>query len=219
MSNIILDGSFVHIPISPIYRAKVIISKGNKADTYFICKEVERNVFPLQYGNGLYSIKVYYNIRGDKYSLALSQTLNATDTSQCWLQPSQYVWYDNKVRELSKKINASSPIKGILAYYEYCFNTIKLARFRTVWLRRPEKYLPELEKMEGKKKGLVFDKAALFCALCRINGIECKLVLGKLNKTTYHAWCQVKIEGKWRTVDTTWGRKYKVDAYEAERIS
>ena len=219
MNSIILDGSFVHIPISPELKTKVRIIKGEKVDTYTILKEKERNVFPLQYGNGLYSIKVYQNVRGNRYALTLSQTINATDTSKCWLQPSQYVWYDDEVKKFAEKINANSTNKGVLAFYDYCYKKMGYDYVHAFLHKRDTNYVPDLSKIIKKKNGICFDKAALFCALCRSTGIECKLVIGYVNKKTYHAWCQVKMSGKWRTVDPTLGKKYKVDAYEAERIS
>lgn len=219
MNSIILDGSFVHIPISPTLKTKVKIIKGEHIDTYTILKEKERNVFPLQYGNGLYSIKVYQNVRGNRYSLTLSQTLNATDTSQCWLKPSQLVWYSDDVKELAEKIKADNPGKGISAFYDYCYQRMGYDYVHAFLHKKDTNYLPDLSKIIHKKNGICFDKAALFCALCRSTGIECKLVIGYVNQKTYHAWCQVKMEGKWRTVDPTLGKKYKVGDYKVERIS
>ena len=71
--------------------------------------------------------------------------------------------------------------------------------------------------MIKKKSGICFDKASLFCALCRINHIESKLVIGKVANKYNHAWCQIKIDNIWRTVDPTFGRKYKLEDYKIER--
>lgn len=216
MSNIILQGSFVHIPISPTLKTKVQIIKGNKVDTYTILKNAERNVFPLQYGPGIYSVKLYQSAGGDKYSLLRNQTLKVENTSDCWLQPSQYVWYSDEVRQLSDKINADNPRNRLLAYYNYCYKKISYDYIKAFLKRKSIDYIPDLEKVVKKQSGICFDKAALFCALCRINNIECKLVIGRVNKM-YHAWCQVSVAGRWKIVDPTLGPKYKAADYVAER--
>ncbi|HBQ63545.1 MAG TPA: hypothetical protein DD727_01170 [Clostridiales bacterium] len=61
-----------------------------------------------------------------------------------------------------------------------------------------------------KRKGLCFDKAALFAAMCRSVSIPCRLVTG-LGYTgsawEEHAWNSVFLpeEGKWIDLDTTFG--------------
>lgn len=58
--------------------------------------------------------------------------------------------------------------------------------------------------------------AGLFKALCEQAGIECVIIDGyakgysyragdKIGERTNHAWNAVKIDGKWRLVDSTWG--------------
>lgn len=217
MSNIILDGSFVRIPISPTLKTKVQIVKGDKIDTYTILKDAKRNVFPLQYGVGTYSIRVYQNISGNRYNLSLSKTIIATNTSECYLKPSQYVWYSDEIQKLSDEINADNPNNRLSAYYNYCYKKISYDYIKALLKKKTVDYVPELDKVIKKHSGICFDKAALFCALCRINNIQCKLVIGYVNKKTYHAWCQVKIGDKWKLVDPTMGIKYKASDYKTER--
>lgn len=216
MSAITIENGCVHIAIAPVIKTKVQICKGKKVDTYTIIQDKERNVFPLQYGDGLYTIKIYQLIKGNQYLLSNSQTLNATNTAECWLQPSQYVWYSDEVRQLSDKINADNPKNRLSAYYNYCYKKVRYSYVKAFTHKRDTNYLPDLTEIIQKNRGICFDKASLFCALCRINNVECKLIIGYLERA-YHAWCSVKVNGQWHLVDPTYGKKYHAEDYKEER--
>lgn len=210
MNNMIIDGAFVHIPITPSIETAVKITRGNKTDTYLIIDNVEQNVFPFQYGDGLYTIKVYQRARGAKYALMLNNTINIKDTSKCWLYPTQLVWYNNRdIAELTNACGAKNPDN----FYDYCFNKIKNSYFRAHRNKNNKNYIPDISKTIKKRKGTLFDKVSLFCALCRYNGFEAKYVTGYV-KDRYHVWAEVKINNEWRIYDT---KKYSKDEYVIER--
>lgn len=54
-------------------------------------------------------------------------------------------------------------------------------------------YLPALDKVLEKKKGICFDYAALMTGMLRSQGIPCKLVVGYAG-SAYHAWISVWTE-------------------------
>ena len=51
-------------------------------------------------------------------------------------------------------------------------------------------YLPDLDKVLAKKKGICFDYAALMTGMLRSQGVPCKLVVGYAG-SAYHAWISV----------------------------
>src|ERR1700752_3032669 len=67
-----------------------------------------------------------------------------------------------------------------------------------------------------KKKGVCEGYSNLMKELCGYAGLECEKVVGYSKgygyevgdkiKQTDHAWNVIKIEGKWKLVDATWGR-------------
>ena len=76
-------------------------------------------------------------------------------------------------------------------------------------------YLPNLNSLYKKKKGICFDYAATMTAMLRSQGVPTKLVIGYTGKT-YHAWINVysKKKGwitgaiyisgkKWKLMDPT----------------
>ena len=68
--------------------------------------------------------------------------------------------------------------------------------------------LPNIDKIIDTKKGVCRDFSALYTALCRTQGIPCKIItgIGEDDGGKYgHAWVQPCIDGVWYTVDITAG--------------
>ena len=60
--------------------------------------------------------------------------------------------------------------------------------------------------------------AKTFKLLCNLSGLECTYVTGKARG--YHAWNQVKIDGKWYNVDVTWDDPVSTDkAFDNHRFN
>ena len=210
------QNGFVYTSIAPVLNAKVQIIKDNHIDTYWLLPNKDQNVFPLQYGDGTYTIKVYQSNEAGTYALTHNERVFAQNTSNCYLGPCQYIWYGPEVEALSNKLNALNPKNKISAYYNYCYQQIFYDHM-FVLTNDDEHYVPDLKKVIAQHRGICFDKASLLCALCRLNGIEARLVIGIVGGMN-HAWCQVKVNGRWRTMDPTAGKKYKAKDYKTQRM-
>lgn len=83
--------------------------------------------------------------------------------------------------------------------YDYDFaNKVRSGQIRT--------YTPIPTSILSNKKGVCYDFSSLFAAMCRTQGIPCKLVKGYSTKINgYHAWNSVydSKTDKWYTVDLT----------------
>lgn len=151
-------------------------------------------VFPLSDGNGEYKIGVYKNISGTKYSTSLSttQTVRLKDEFAPFLHPNQYVNFTPQSKAVAK---AAELIKGcktdidrIGAVYTFVINTLTYDKERAATVTSG--YLPDIDDVLAKKKGICFDYAALMTAMLRSQGIPTKLVVGYAG-TAYHAWINV----------------------------
>lgn len=63
-----------------------------------------------------------------------------------------------------------------------------------------------------KKTAICMGYANLFAALARAAGLETKVMTGRAisgGKKYYHQWNEVKVDGKWYFVDTTWNASVK----------
>lgn len=149
---------------------------------------------PLSDGSGTYSVALYENVSGTKYSKNLAQEFNAqlADEFGPFLYSNQYVDYMSapntratgadlcsRAPDLLGKVNQvySWVIKNI----SYDYNKAKTVQ---------SGYLPVLDTVLANRTGICFDYAALMSGMLRSQGIPCKLVVGYAG-TAYHAWISV----------------------------
>lgn len=168
--------------------------------TYNLPKD-EWTVFPLTDGNGTYTIRVYENISGSSYALAMATEVEVTlkDEFAPFLRPNQYVDFSeatnavNVAWELTRDIE--NPLGKVEAVYNYVVTelTYDNEKARTV----KSGYIPVLDEVLEAKQGICFDYASLMTAMLRSQGIPCKMVFGYTGGA-YHAWISV-----W-TEDTGW---------------
>ena len=154
----------------------------------------EWTVFPLSDGNGDYTVKVYQNIEGNRYSTKLTLSISVTleDEFAPFLRPNQYVNYENATNTMNQAASLLTDEMGVLEkvaiIYDYVSSTITYD-YGKIDLLQPG-YLPDLDRVLEEKTGICFDYAALMTAMLRSQNIPCKLVIGYANGG-YHAWISV----------------------------
>lgn len=153
--------------------------------------------FPLSDGNGAYQIAVYENVESSKYALVQSVgvTVELKDEFAPFLRPNQYVDYAEAtlMLETAAKLSAGkeTELEKVQAVYEYVIHTLSYDKELAATVKSG--YLPELDKVLEKKKGICFDYAALMTGMLRSQSVPCKLVVGYAG-TVYHAWISVYTE-------------------------
>jgi len=178
-------------------KIKVQITKqGGVTYTYNLNSGGTTETYPLSEGNGKYTVSVFENVSGNSYTQAFSCTLDMTlrNTFLPFLYPSQYVNYKldsqvaAKAAELTK--NLAKEMEKLTGIYYFVVNNFtydtELAATVT------SGYLPDVDKVLERKKGICFDYAAVMSSMLRLQNIPCKLVVGYAG-TVYHAWINVYI--------------------------
>ncbi len=151
-------------------------------------------VFPLSDGSGDYQVKVFKNVVDKKYSLELSLSLSVQLDSEFapFLRPNQYVDYENAPNTVSKAASLVAGKSGVLdkvdSIYSYVVGTLSYDYDKAE--KVSSGYLPNLDKVLSKKKGICFDYASLMAGMLRSQNVPCKLVVGYADET-YHAWISV----------------------------
>lgn len=205
-------------------KIKISISKNDEEYIYDLNNEEKYDVFPLQMGNGLYSIKVYENVSGDKYTPLFEEELevNMPDINSVFVYPSQYIWYKNGDRaiEISNKVceGANSEKEKIEAIYNYVVDYLEYDYEKAKTVEKG--YIPDIGEILDIKKGICFDYAALFASMLRVQNIPVELVMGYVQpEGIYHAWNQAYIDGAWYFFDTTFGPNdtHKSEDYEKDK--
>jgi len=177
-------------------RLKVQVMGPTTTYTYNLTPE-EWAVLPLSDGNGGYQVKVYQNVSGNQYSLALGAQMNVNmiDEFAPFLRPNQYVNYAAssvavaKAYELTKTVE--DPLLKVEAIYNFAVAELTYDYERAATVKSG--YIPVLDSVLEEKKGICFDYAALMTGMLRSQGIPCKMVFGYASGG-YHAWISVWME-------------------------
>ena len=162
--------------------------------TYNLRTDGEYDVFPLSDGSGSYSVTVYKNISGTKYSTVLGVSLTArlTDEFAPFLRPNQYVNYTEDSTAVAKGAELTAGMEDnlekVAAIYDYVVKNLTYDRKKAQTVKSG--YLPDIDKVLEEKKGICFDYAALMAAMLRSQEVPVKLVVGYTGKV-YHAWLNV----------------------------
>lgn len=153
--------------------------------------------FPLSDGSGNYKVTIYLNISGTKYSTVLSVSFSASlkDKFAPFVRPNQYVNYTNapKTVATAKELcsGKTDALKKVEAVYNYVVTTLTYDKQEAATVKSG--YLPVLDTVLARQRGICFDYAALMTAMLRSQGVPCKLVIGYAG-TAYHAWISVYSE-------------------------
>ena len=192
---------------------KVLITKGDQKISYPFSPDGTRVNFPLQLGNGKYSIGLLKNVSGTKYVYVSQKSveLSLTDPNVVYLNSVQNINFSEEMKAidfgktlLSKDKTTNDKVKSLYNYlvkgmaYDYS----KIAKLTS-------EYIPSVEQTYADMKGICYDYSALFASIQRYHGIPTRLVKGYSKYVEgYHAWNEVFIDGKWviidNTVDNTW---------------
>jgi len=189
-------------------KAKVLIQYGEQKYQYNIKSGNSYVNFPLQLGNGLYTVGVYEQIEGTKYAQISTTTVNLSldDNSKVFLNSIQLIDWGEKMntvtlaKELTK--NKKTENDKIEVCYQYM---VQQFSYDFVKMKSLEyDYIPVIDDVLKKKLGICYDYSAVFASMLRSQGIKCKLIMGYTsNVKEYHAWNEVYVKNKWVVVDTT----------------
>jgi len=178
-------------------KIKVQITKqGGVTYTYNINNTGAMEIFPLSEGNGKYTVAVFENVSGNSYTQAYSCVLDLSLRNDFlpFLYPNQYVNYKTdspvavKAAELTK--GAAKEMDKLTNIYNF---VVKNFTYDTELAATVTSgYLPDVNKVLERRKGICFDYAALMSSMLRLQNIPCQLVVGYAG-TVYHAWINVYI--------------------------
>lgn len=180
-------------------KLKVQVIGPHSPDKYIYNIEAgEWVTFPLSDGNGNYTIKVMENTKEQLYATVASAKISVqlTDEFAPFLRPNQYVDYEdatNTIAQAQKLIGGETDaMKKVEKVYEYVVKNFTYDYDLAKSVKSG--YLPDLDSVLKKKKGICFDYAALMTGMLRSQGVPCKLVVGNAtsgDKQVYHAWINV----------------------------
>ena len=166
--------------------------------------------YVLPYGDGDYVIRLYQNVSGTSYrqiarcnvSLKLADPLSIYRVSTTEITFSANDAVGKKAAELCSgktddEAKAVAIHNYIAANFQYDYEFARKVNNGAV-----KNYTPNTTAVLEAEKGVCYDFSALYAAMCRSQGIACKIEKGTVNGV-YHAWNSVYVNGKWTSLDLT----------------
>ncbi len=179
-------------------KAKLRIASGGVTCDHDLAVTGETEYFPLMQGSGDYRIQIYEQLDGKLYSCALdlSVKLTVADEVEMYLHPNRYSMFDKNSACVKKAseicADAEDDIEKIAAIFGYITDNVTYDYDMAATVQSG--YIPDPDTVLSRKKGICFDYASLFAAMCRSMGIPTRLVIGYAEKDIYHAWNEVYTE-------------------------
>ena len=108
-----------------------------------------------------------------------------------------------RTAELCK--DAKTDAEKITAIYNYIAGhyTYDTKLANDITSGKVSKYIPDTATTLNSNKGICYDLASLFAAMCRSQSIPCSLTKGYAG-SSYHAWNKVNVDGSWYQIDLTY---------------
>lgn len=163
-------------------------------------------VLPLNLGSGDYTFRLLKNAGENRFAVMwkTQESVALEDEFTPYLLPCQLISYreDSQCVLLARKLaeGCATPSQVVTSIYDYLVKTISYdeEKARTV----TSDYLPDPDKTLSEKKGICYDYASLAAAMMRSVGIPCKLIMGYVDGSLYHAWNSFYLAGQgWVTVE------------------
>lgn len=199
---------------------KVVIQKDKQKYNYNLYDGDE--TFPLQMGNGTYTVGVYQQVAkgSNKYrSITKSSKSVTLPQNAVYLASVQNVnWTDkSKAIQLAKELRLkdAKDEESFKAIYDQIVANIVYDHQKAQAVT--SRYLPVIDTTLSEQKGICYDYSSLMAAMLRSIGIPTKMVHGNTtNVQEYHAWNEVLLGNKWVIIDSTidaqlakWGNRYE----------
>ena len=219
------DQGYVMVRCEPSeMRLKARISLDEQTYYYDLPGGEDYSVFPLQMGDGVYTVRVMEQVESDLYAMRFGAEVDVRlgDEKLPFLYPNQYVWYDGstktvqKAAELAEGLSSDSEIAE--QFYRFVVQHMTYDNKKAATVEKG--YLPNVDEALETGKGICFDYAELLAVMLRSRGIPTKMLIGTVTpENLYHSWNSVYLDGEWVWMDTTLdGTGHRESDYIMERV-
>ena len=154
----------------------------------------KREYFPLM-DSGSYSVKVYEHVSGANYAQLVDGSFDVSlrSTTEMYLYPNKYTNFSSSSACVKKAAELcageTDDVEKLALIFVYLTDTIVYDKQLAATVQSG--YVPDPDSTLASKKGICFDYASLFAAMCRSQGIPARLVIGYADPDIYHAWNEV----------------------------
>lgn len=218
-------------------KMKLVVKLGTESYYYNLFNNEEPVNYPLQLGEGDYTVSIYENTTGSKYKVIASEKYTVKyedeeDANNVYLQSVLEISWneeDESIKVADELLAEALEVKKeatpryrrervvltdeeiINIIYDFVLETVEYDFEKIKSLDYT--YTPDNDSTLETGTGICYDYSSLFASMLRSQGIPAKMVKGYANTSeVYHAWNEVYLadEERWVVVDTTY------DAYMAQ---
>ncbi len=156
-------------------RVKLMIEKGDSRYTYNLAGDGSLETFPLQSGNGEYTVSVMENTEGSKYRYIMTEKVNvkAKDSNSAYLNSIQMINWNSNMAAIKKAKDLTSGVSSheakLKKIYNYVVSNIRYDYDKLANL--PSTYVPVIDNTYKSKSGICYDFASLTAAMLRSVGV------------------------------------------------
>ena len=172
----------------------IVTGPSDRQQQYRLNVDGRWEVFPLSDGNGRYSIGVFEQVSGNRFATANTATVNVSLLNEFvpFLRPNQFVNFDRDSRAVAKAAELVSGSSNVVDSVSRIFNFIieNIVYDFELAANVQSGYVPDIDQVLARGRGICFDYAALMTAMLRSQGVPTKLVIGYAG-TVFHAWISV----------------------------
>lgn len=188
-------------------KTKIMIEHDGQKYYYDLLESDE--TFPLQMGNGKYTVGICEQKEGKQYVIKNKEDFEVQLQNEkgVYLNSNQVISWneDNAAVQLAKKLTegTNKDEEKVSIIHDYIVKNVKYDSQKYAFLDK--KYVPNVDDVLKNKKGICYDYASLFAVMLRSVDVPTKLVKGYKNDiSVYHAWNEVYVNNKWVTADCTY---------------
>ena len=213
-----LDGSVITVTAEHSPKARLVISKGSETDTYAFT-DSDRDLFPLKFGAGEYTVKLCEPRFEKVYRVADSHKVTAQISA--WdTMPNQYVYYTSQsgcILEARALCAGMDRGQSVAAIREWIRTHIAYDYIRAAQVPKSGNLLPDIGRCYTMRRGICLDIAGMMAAMLRGVGIPARLEIGKRGLMR-HAWVRLAYRDILDpTLDIERSRKKTAATYRMER--
>lgn len=212
------DGYFTVRTAPGTARMKVGVTVGGQT-AYYDYTPGETSSYSFAQGDGAYTVTLFRNISGTQYKKVTSTRVEVrmenalapylASTAEITFSAADTV--GQKAAELCG--DAKSAGEKVVAIHNYIAANFTYDYDFAAQVRSGavKVYTPDTAAVLAKQKGICYDMAALFAAMCRSQGVPCAVVRGTLDGQS-HAWNMVWVDDSWHAMDLTRSASWRTQA-------
>lgn len=190
----------------------VLVEKGEQQGVY---QYVDNGAYPLNFGEGDYTLSLFERIEGNSYKgLAVKRVNVAFEQEMApYLASTELVSFDKSPVSVEQAEvwcqGLESDSEKAEVVYQNLVTSLNYDFEKASTLTST--YFADRDETLNNQEGICLDFATLYGVMLRSQGIPTKIVMGhKSDIDSYHAWNQVYLssQDEWVNIDITYGQSF-----------